>query len=731
MLCGKGRPRISWKLFGASSWLLGCCVLGLSACGPPWWRKGRPRTVHRSYAEVELLSRMAELLMPGEAIGELFRDFPVEPSDAWGVRWLCPDVAAFGVLKDEDAALFIEYDGYHGHYDARGQEGDERKTNALLDYAPPGSCVLRIGHAARELRRTKNSKEVVVDTWSAGQGRTLMHVVRQVAQALLDNWGQVLRKDVRQHLCNFVETEPSPDLHQASKFASEAVLTSDIETKKRKVIAFLKKELKYSKKGIQALASKFPRIWGMSVEGTMKPKMTWLEGVGLSRQQVAKVVAGFPGVLGYSIDGNLKPTVAWLEDVGLSRQQVAKVVAGFPQVLSCSIDGNLKPTVAWLEDAGLSRQQVAKVVAGKPQVLGYSIDGNLKPTVAWLEDVGLSRKQVAKVVAGFPAVLGCSIEGNLKPTVAWLENFGLSRKQVAKVVAGFPQVLGCSIYGNLKPTVAWLEDVGLSRQQVAKVVAGKPQVLGCSIEGNLKPTVAWLEDVGLSRQQVAKVVAGFPQVLGYSIDGNLKSTVAWLEDVGLSRQQVAKVIAGFPQVLGYSIDGNLKPTVAWLEDVGLSRQQVAKVVAGFPQVLGYSIDGNLKPTVAWLEDVGLSRKQVAKIVSLQPQFFGYSIANNLSKKLFLLQQRSSKEDVCSMIAYLPPLLGFSYARLCHRLNVLHEYDCLCKLARVMALTDAKFARRFPPLHRCNVSKHCASEIRPGEVHLLAARLDPKATSACC
>eukprot|EP00439_Symbiodinium_sp_Y106_P008819 s8097_g1.t1 len=125
MLCGKGRPRISWKLFGASSWLLGWCVLGLSACGPPWWRKGRPRTVHRSYAEVELLSRVAELLMPGEAIGELFRDFPVEPSDAWG----------------------------------------------------------------------------------------------------------------------------------ASKFASEAVLTSDIETKKRKVIAFLKKELKYSIKGIQALAS--------------------------------------------------------------------------------------------------------------------------------------------------------------------------------------------------------------------------------------------------------------------------------------------------------------------------------------------------------------------------------------------------------------------------------------------------------------------------------------------
>ena len=169
MLRGKGRPRISWRCFGAASWLLGCFALGLAACGPPWWRKGRPRTVHRSYAEVELLSRLAELLMPGEAIGECFRDFPVEPSKAWGSRRLCPDVTAFGVLKDEDAALFIEYDGYHGHYDAGGRAGDERKTKALIDYAPPGSCILRIGHTARDLKRTKNSREVVVDTWSAAK----------------------------------------------------------------------------------------------------------------------------------------------------------------------------------------------------------------------------------------------------------------------------------------------------------------------------------------------------------------------------------------------------------------------------------------------------------------------------------------------------------------------------------------------------------------------------------
>ena len=296
--------------------------------------------VHRSYAEVELLSRLAELLMPGEPVGELFRDFPVEPSNSWGSRWLCPDITAFGVLKQEDAALFVEYDGYHRHYEAPGQEADLRKTRALLEYAPPGSCVLRIGHAARDMRMTKNSMEVVIDTWSAGQPRILMHVVRQVAQVLLGSCGNMLRKEVCENLRSWT-TECSPDLHQASAFTIEAVLTSDVETRKTNLIAFLEAELQFSEAQTHALANKFPRIWGVSVEGKFRHLVAWLEDVGLSRQQVAKVVAGFPPVLGCSIEGNLKPTVAWLEDVGLSRQQVAKVVASKPQVLGCSIEGNL------------------------------------------------------------------------------------------------------------------------------------------------------------------------------------------------------------------------------------------------------------------------------------------------------------------------------------------------------------------------------------------------------
>ncbi|CAE7336413.1 unnamed protein product [Symbiodinium sp. CCMP2456] len=616
---------------------------------PLWWRKGRPRTVHQSFAEVELLSRLAELLMPQEPIGELFRDFPAKKSEAWGSRWLRPDLTAFGVLKDEHAALFIEYDGFFRHSNAQGQERDERKTTALLGHVPARSCVLRIGHVNRDLSRAENAAQAVVNVWRAGHEPSLMKVVQQTGQALLRSFGHVLEQEVCERFSRLDIAEAKQDFLKASTFAKEAVLTRNIETKKINMCEFLQGELKFSTARIEALACKFPRIWGVNIGSSLRPKVAWLEDVGLSRMQVAKLVAGFPQVLDCSIDGNLKPTVAWLQDVGLNRMQVTKVVAGFPAMLGCSIDGNLKPTVAWLQDVGLSREQVAKVVARCPRVLSYSIDGNLKPTVAWLQNVGLSREQVAKVVA-------CS-----------------------------PQVLGYSIDGNLNPAMAWLEVVGLSRQQVAKVVCLRPQVLGLSIDGNLKPTVAWLQDVGLNRMQVTKVVAGFPQVLGYSIDGNLKPTVAWLQDVGLSREQVAKVVARCPQVLGCSIDGNLKPKVAWLEDVGLSHGQVFKVVACFPQV------------------------------------FGCSIQNNLSRKHRLLGQFFSSSQICSMIEYLPPLLGLSHARLSHRLGILQKHERLSELVKLMVLTDAKFARRFP--HSAPMKSMSDLELPPSHGKLMLWGID--------
>ena len=72
-----------------------------------------------------------------------------------------------------------------------------------------------------------------------------------------------------------------------------------------------------------------------------------------------------------------------------------------------------------------------------------------------------------------------------------------------------------------------------------------------------------------------------------------------------------------------------------------------------------------------------------------------------------------------MIVYLPQMLGLRYARLFHRLTMLQEHGCLYKLARVMALTDAKFAQRFATWHCRKVSTGgiVRAAARDGEVSI--------------
>ena len=173
----------------AHRWCVLVCVVPLltASVPPAWWRKGFARKRVGSVAEAELLSQLAVLLMPNDPIEELFRSFP--SPEGWGGHYLEPDLAACGVLKDENAALFLEYDGYWRHGEKEGVERDEAKSAALLAYAPPGSRVVRISHT-ESTRLKGNVLWAQVGRWQAGDvqslTRALLDAVRQVQVVLGD-----------------------------------------------------------------------------------------------------------------------------------------------------------------------------------------------------------------------------------------------------------------------------------------------------------------------------------------------------------------------------------------------------------------------------------------------------------------------------------------------------------------------------------------------------------------
>ena len=363
--------------------------------------------------------------MPGTPIEELFRSFKSPPG--WGGHYLEPDLTAYGVLKDEAAALFVEYDGYYRHAEKEGIARDQKKNAALMTFAPSGSHVIRINHDDKH-QLEDNILWVSASTWRRGDHTSLATVLIDVIKDVVFGLEHVLDLRIVEYLLGQMEKEPFLISKSAWDFRDTAMIGS---------------------------SNTANEVWDfLSAKNFEQADIALMQATALTG--------------GVSIQRTLQPKLQWLLDLGLTRKQAAKAMATFPQILGCSIEQNLRPTLQWLLDLGLTKSQIAKVVATSPPILGYSIKQNLKPTLQWFLDLGLTKSQFAKAVAAYPQFLGCSIEQNLKPTVQWFLDFGLTKSQIAKAVATHPQILGLSIEKNLKPTLQWFLNLGLTKSEVAK-----------------------------------------------------------------------------------------------------------------------------------------------------------------------------------------------------------------------------------------------------------------------
>eukprot|EP00438_Fugacium_kawagutii_P034491 Skav226405 [mRNA] locus=scaffold3989:211395:227176:- [translate_table: standard] len=194
---------------------------------PGWWQRGWRRDRVGSLAEAEILAPLAETLMPQMPIAELFRSFP--SPEGWGGYYLEPDLTAYGVLKDTDAALFVEYDGYWRHGEKEGVKLDMMKNAALLRYAPKGSHVIRISHTMSQPLRDKVIW-IRVERWRSGRPKLAGKICCDILTQTMKELNQCLHPDTVARLSLQAHEdfqEPSATLRD---FINVAVATRDGNT---------------------------------------------------------------------------------------------------------------------------------------------------------------------------------------------------------------------------------------------------------------------------------------------------------------------------------------------------------------------------------------------------------------------------------------------------------------------------------------------------------------------
>ena len=676
---------------------------------PAWWQAGWRRPPIGSVKEVELLSHLAAVLMPNTPVGELFRSFP-SPD---GETDLEPALTAYGILKEQQAALFVFYDC---RSTGKGIGMKSKLESVLLAYGPPGSHILCISHTESRALEDKVLCVKVPD-WKTGDKVSLSEVLTDLRVQVSFGLGRVLCPEVLQQL---EREENSPYITEAEDYNKIADALRD-ETSRQEIGSFLfwkgfsLKSIKRKQMCALLSGKRFEtKLWSRIqwlLKSNLRPSQVKETGrncsfpLGSSLDQNLKVtqqplldsglpleraVMRFPSMFCSSAEQNLELTVKWLLDLGLSRRQVMKVIRCCPRVLSISVQWTSSNVQSLVDLIGLTKRQVVKIIVGCPDILST----NVNDTVRWFLDFGFMAPQTANMIASYPGVLALSLELSLKPKVQWLLDLGMTKKQVLKAITASPGILGRSLEGNLKPKVQWFLNMGLKLNQVAKTIALFSNMLLLDIEKSWQPKAAWLLELGLSHDQLAKVFSDFPRILGLSLEQNLKPKVQWFLHVGLTRNQVVKALTAWPSLLSYNVQQNLQPKVAWLFELGLTQNQLAKVISIFPRILGLSLEQNLKPKLRWLEALGLQKDQVLKIISSFPLVLKYSINNNLVHKQLLLRRVFGAVGAAEVVLKHPRILGMSYERLSTRLDVLVARNDTMKLPSAMLMTEEQFQVRY-------------------------------------
>ncbi|KAL0381804.1 UNVERIFIED_CONTAM: Transcription termination factor MT, chloroplastic [Sesamum angustifolium] len=183
------------------------------------------------------------------------------------------------------------------------------------------------------------------------------------------------------------------------------------------------------------------------------PAFAYYSLEGVDKKQWAKVIYRFPPLLTYSRQ-KLKATVDFLYEMGLSADNVSKVLTRCPNIISYSVEDKLRPTADYFRSLGVD---VALLLHRSPQTFGLSIEGNLKPVTEFFLERGYSLGDVATMISRYGALYTFSLPENLMPKWEFFLTMVYPKTELIK----FPQYFGYSLEDRIKPRYETMRKCGV------------------------------------------------------------------------------------------------------------------------------------------------------------------------------------------------------------------------------------------------------------------------------
>ena len=225
-----------------------------------------------------------------------------------------------------------------------------------------------------------------------------------------------------------------------------------LEGKIKPVVEFLL-ELGVPKERIPSILSKRPQICGISLSENLKPTMKFFESLGVDKRQWPKVIYRFPAMLTYSRP-KVMENIDFLLELGLSEENIGKILTRCPNIVSYSVEDNLRPTAKYFRSLGVD---VSILLFRCPQNFGLSIETNLKPVTEFFLGRGYTLEEIGTMISRYGALYTFSLTENLIPKWDFFLTTGYPKSELVK----FPQYFGYRFEERIKPRFAIMKKSGV------------------------------------------------------------------------------------------------------------------------------------------------------------------------------------------------------------------------------------------------------------------------------
>ena len=199
------------------------------------------------------------------------------------------------------------------------------------------------------------------------------------------------------------------------------VLFLRVERTLAKRLAFLE-SLDIPREKLGHVVSRMPTLLYTTVD-TLEPRVQYLNFVlKMTRAEVGRMVLRHPNVLTCN-EGMLESRLLFLFTLGLSDEQIKRMVMNHPQLLQYAPD-NMAPRVTWLlEEVGMTPEEVVHTVSRLSQLFSLSVDNSLRPKYRYLCNELRGNKAM---LLQSPTFLSLSLAARIRPRHRFMMRLGRS-----------------------------------------------------------------------------------------------------------------------------------------------------------------------------------------------------------------------------------------------------------------------------------------------------------------